>query len=151
MAQRGINKVILIGNLGFEPESKNTHNGTAICNLRIATSETWKDTNGERQEKTEWHRVTLFGKLAEIGTRYLQKGSKVYLEGRLQTRKWQDNDGKDHYSTEIIGDQLQMLDPNPNNDRPRQAPNNATGIGRTPPAAYRPAPNQDDLDDDIPF
>lgn len=112
---RGINKVILIGNLGNEPEIRATGSGTIIANLSVATSESWKDRNsGQQQEKTEWHRVVIFGKLAEIAQQYLHKGSKVYLEGKLQTRKWQGQDGQDRYTTEIVVDsfngQLQMLD-----------------------------------------
>ncbi|MDC0447192.1 single-stranded DNA-binding protein [Gammaproteobacteria bacterium] len=111
----GINKVILVGNIGAKPEVKYSSNGSAIANLSVATSETWNDKNsGEKQEKTEWHRVSLFGKLAEIAGQYLDKGSKVYVEGKLQTRKWQDQSGQDRYTTEIVvsgyGGTLQMLD-----------------------------------------
>ena len=111
----GINKVILVGNIGAKPEVKYSSNGSAIANLSVATSETWNDKNsGEKQEKTEWHRVSLFGKLAEIAGQYLDRGSKVYVEGKLQTRKWQDKDGQDRYTTEIVvsgyGGTLQMLD-----------------------------------------
>ncbi len=111
----GINKVILVGNIGAKPEVKYSSNGSAIANLSVATSETWNDKNsGEKQEKTEWHRVSLYGKLAEIAGQYLDRGSKVYVEGKLQTRKWQDKDGQDRYTTEIIvsgyGGTLQMLD-----------------------------------------
>jgi len=111
----GINKVILVGNIGAKPEVKYSSNGSAIANLSVATSETWNDKNsGEKQEKTEWHRVSLYGKLAEIAGQYLDKGSKVYVEGKLQTRKWQDQSGQDRYTTEIIvsgyGGTLQMLD-----------------------------------------
>ncbi len=103
MASKGINKVILIGNLGQDPETRYTSNGNTITNLNIATSEIWKDKNtGENKEKTEWHRVILFGKLAEIASEYLQKGSQVYIEGSLQTRKWQDKNGNERYITEII-------------------------------------------------
>lgn len=112
---RGVNKVILIGNLGNEPEIRSTAAGALIATLSIATSESWRDRNtGQQQEKTEWHRVVIFGKLAEIAQQYLHKGSKVYLEGKLQTRKWQGQDGQDRYTTEIVIDgfngQLQMLD-----------------------------------------
>ena len=111
----GINKVILVGNIGTKPEVKYSSNGSAIANLSVATSETWNDKNsGEKQEKTEWHRVSLYGKLAEIAGQYLDRGSKVYVEGKLQTRKWQDKDGQDRYTTEIVvsgyGGTLQMLD-----------------------------------------
>ena len=110
MASRGINKVILVGNLGQDPEVKYMPNGNAVCNITIATSESWKDKNsGEMQERTEWHRVVFFRRLAEIAGEYLKKGSQVYLEGRLQTRKWQDQQGQDRYTTEIIADNMQML------------------------------------------
>ena len=102
-----VNKVILIGNLGRDPETRFMPDGGAVTNTSIATSETWKDKNGEKQEKTEWHRVAFFGKLAEIAGEYLKKGSQVYVEGRLQTRKWQDKDGQDKYSTEIVADRMQ--------------------------------------------
>jgi single-strand DNA-binding protein len=107
---RGINKVILIGNLGADPETRAIPSGTTVANLRIATSESWRDKqSGEQQERTEWHRVALFGRLAEIAAEYLKKGSQVYIEGSLRTRKWQDKQGNDRYSTEIIGNELQML------------------------------------------
>ena len=107
---RGINKVILIGNLGADPETRAMPSGTTVANLRIATSESWRDKQtGEQQERTEWHRVALFGRLAEIAAEYLKKGSQVYIEGSLRTRKWQDKQGNDRYSTEIIGNELQML------------------------------------------
>ena len=107
---RGINKVILIGNLGKDPETRYMPSGSAVTNLRIATSESFKDREtGEQQERTEWHSVAMFGKLAEISAEYLKQGSQVYIEGRLRTRKWQDKEQKDHYSTEIIADQMQML------------------------------------------
>ena len=111
MASRGINKVILIGNLGADPEVRYTQNSTAIANLSVATSETWKDKqSGEQREQTEWHRVVCYRRLAEIAGEYLRKGSKVYIEGRLQTRKWQGQDGKDNYTTEIVCNDMQMLD-----------------------------------------
>jgi single-strand DNA-binding protein len=107
---RGINKVILIGNLGADPETRAMPSGTTVANLRIATSESWRDKqSGEQQERTEWHRVALFGRLAEIAGEYLRKGSQVYIEGSLRTRKWQDKQGNERYSTEIIGNELQML------------------------------------------
>lgn len=106
-----VNKVILVGRLGAEPESRAFPNGGSICNLRLATSESWKDKQtGERQERTEWHRVVLRNRLGEIAQQYLHKGSQVYIEGRIQTRKWQDQNGQDRYSTEIVGDQMTMLD-----------------------------------------
>lgn len=111
MASRGVNKVILIGNLGKDPESRFMPNGQAVTNITLATSESWKDKNtGDSKEKTEWHRVVFYRKLAEIVSEYLSKGSKIYVEGKLQTRKWQDNNGVDRYTTEIIADQMQMLD-----------------------------------------
>jgi single-strand DNA-binding protein len=107
---RGINKVILIGNLGADPETRAMPSGTTVANLRVATSESWRDKqSGEQQERTEWHRVALFGRLAEVAAEYLRKGSQVYIEGSLRTRKWQDKQGNDRYSTEIIGNDLQML------------------------------------------
>jgi len=107
---RGVNKVILIGNLGADPETRAMPSGTTVANLRVATSESWRDKQtGEQQERTEWHRVALFGRLAEVAGEYLRKGSQVYIEGSLRTRKWQDKEGKDRYSTEIVGNDLQML------------------------------------------
>jgi single-strand DNA-binding protein len=107
---RGVNKVILIGNLGADPETRAMPSGATVANLRIATTENWKDRQtGENQERTEWHRVALFGKLAEIAGEYLRKGSQVYIEGSLRTRKWQDKQGQERYSTEIVGNEMQML------------------------------------------
>tara|TARA_R110002012_G_scaffold102153_2_gene241676 strand:+ start:5483 stop:6100 length:618 start_codon:yes stop_codon:yes gene_type:complete len=134
---RGINKVILIGNLGQDPEVRFTPSGTAVANLNLATTDTWMDRqSGQRQERTEWHRVVMFNKTAEIAQQYLKKGAKVYIEGRLQTRKWQDQNGQDRYSTEIVANDMQMLDGRsgdfqgggaPQNNYPQQAPaqNNA--------------------------
>jgi single-strand DNA-binding protein len=111
MASKGVNKVILVGNLGKDPETKYMASGGAVTNITIATSETWKDKETqEKQEKTEWHRVVFFNRLAEIAGEYLKKGSKVYVEGRLQTRKWQDKDGSDRWTTEIVCHEMQMLD-----------------------------------------
>ena len=104
-----VNKVILVGNLGRDPEVRYMPNGDAVANFSIATTETWKDKNGMRQEKTEWHNIAMYRRLAEIAGEYLKKGSSVYIEGRLQTRKWQDKQGNDRYTTEIIADQMQML------------------------------------------
>lgn len=133
---RGINKVILIGNLGGDPEVRYTPQGKAVANLTLATSETWKDkATGEKKEKTEWHRVILFARLGEIAGEYLKKGAKVYIEGKLQTRKWKDKSGNDRYTTEIIGSELQMLD--------SRLPNSNT--------APIPPKNNSDFDDDIPF
>ncbi|MFT2092282.1 single-stranded DNA-binding protein [Paraglaciecola sp. 2405UD69-4] len=113
MASKGVNKVILVGNLGKDPEVRYTPNGKAVANLTLATSESWKDQSGQIQEKTEWHRVSMFGKLAEIAGEYLRKGSQIYVEGKLQTRKWQDQQGQDRYTTEVVLDPfngvMQML------------------------------------------
>ena len=155
---RGVNKVILIGNLGQDPEVKYMPNGGAVTNVTIATSESWKDKNtGEQQDKTEWHRVVFFRRLAEIAGEYLKKGSKVYIEGKLQTRKWQDQSGNDRYTTEIVANEMQMLDS-------RGGAGGGAGGGFNKPSsdqASSPATNQqpatapaggfDDFDDDIPF
>ena len=137
---RGINKVILIGNLGGDPEVRHTQAGGAVTNLTIATADSWKDKEGVKQDRTEWHRVVLFNRLAEIAGEYLKKGAKIYIEGRLQTRKWQDKEGLDRYTTEIIGNALQMLDSKSSGDEQSQ-------VGNSNPVA-KPA---DDFDDDIPF
>jgi len=143
MAQRGVNKVILVGNLGQDPEVRHMPNGNAVTNITVATSETWKDKNtGEQQERTEWHRVVMFRRLAEIAGEYLRKGAKVYIEGRLQTRKWQDQQGNDRYTTEIIADQMQMLDSRGGSAAP--APQQSA-------PAPAPAPGGGDFDDAIPF
>ena len=162
---RGINKVILIGNLGRDPETRYTQGGAAVTNLRIATAESWKDRQtGEQQERTEWHSVVCFARLGEIAGEYLRKGSKVYIEGRLQTRKWQDKEGHDRYSTEIVANEMQMLD---------SRGGDATGAGDAPArqaGARSPSPRSSsdsraepqydssatsdfggDIDDDIPF
>lgn len=111
MAQRGVNKVILVGNLGQDPDTRYLPSGGAVTNITIATSESWKDKNGgQMQERTEWHRVVFFNKLAEIAGEYLKKGAKVYVEGALRTRKWQDQNGNDRYTTEIVASEMQMLD-----------------------------------------
>ncbi|MFQ3236314.1 MAG: single-strand DNA-binding protein [Paraglaciecola sp.] len=109
MASKGVNKVILVGNLGQDPEVRYMPNGNAVANLSIATSESWKDQQGQMQERTEWHRITMYRRLAEVAGEYLRKGSQIYVEGKLQTRKWQDQQGQDKYTTEIICDQMQML------------------------------------------
>ncbi len=107
---RGVNKVILVGNLGKDPETRYMPSGSAVTNLTLATSESWKDKqSGEQQERTEWHKIAMFGRLAEIAAEYLRKGSQVYIEGKLRTRKWQDKEGKDRYTTEIVADEMQML------------------------------------------
>jgi len=142
MAQRGVNKVILVGNLGQDPEVRHMPNGNAVTNITVATSETWKDKNtGEQQERTEWHRVVMFRRMAEIAGEYLRKGAKVYIEGRLQTRKWQDQQGNDRYTTEIIADVMQMLDSRGGGAAP--APRQSAPV---------PAPEAGmSYDDDIPF
>jgi single-strand DNA-binding protein len=156
---RGINKVILIGNLGADPETRAMPSGTTVANLRVATSESWRDKQtGEQQERTEWHRVALFGRLAEIAGEYLRKGSQVYIEGSLRTRKWQDKQGNERYSTEIVGNELQMLGGRGGagagagvgggaaeargGGAPSYAEESATGGGSS---------RSDDFDDDIPF
>jgi single-strand DNA-binding protein len=147
MASRGVNKVILIGNLGQDPEVRYMPNGGAVCNITVATSETWKDKNtGENQEKTEWHRVVMFRRLAEIAGEYLKKGSKVYLEGRLQTRKWQDQQGQDRYTTEIVADQMQMLD-----SRADFTPSQPRSSAPQSDSAPQAAPADKGFEDDIPF
>ena len=149
MATKGVNKVILIGNLGQDPDVRYMPNGNAVANVSLATSESWKDKNtGETQEKTEWHRVVFFRRLAEIAGEYLKKGSKVYVEGRLQTRKWQDQSGQDRYTTEIIADQMQMLD-----SRGGSAAFEGSSSSQqdyAPASSPSPAPD-DGFDDDIPF
>lgn len=149
----GINKVILVGNLGQDPEIRYTADGRPIANFSIATTDTWKDKNsGERRERTEWHRVVVFGKLAEICGEYLAKGRQVYLEGRLQTRKWQGQDGQDRYTTEVVVDQrgtMQMLGTRDNNaSRPAAA---GGGAGGYQDQGYPPPPYQNEQEDDIPF
>ena len=160
-----VNKVILVGNLGRDPEVRYMPNGDAVANYSIATTETWKDKNGMRQEKTEWHNIVMYRRLAEIAGEYLKKGSSVYIEGRLQTRKWQDKQGNDRYTTEIIADQLQMLGGRnsnaagqaPGQDHGAASPSQPGGASTdgTPPPPRRkdPAPGGsfDDMDDDIPF
>ena len=152
-----VNKVILIGNLGRDPESRHAPNGDMICNLNIATTETWRDRNtGENREATEWHRVVFFGRTAEVAAQYLRKGSQVYVEGRLQTRKWADKDGNDRYTTEIRGDIMRMLGGRGGDDAPRQqrTQGRQDQTARTPPRQPQPQPqavDYDSLDDDIPF
>jgi len=167
---RGVNKVILIGNCGGDPETRYMPSGGAVTNITVATSETWKDkTTGQPQDRTEWHRVVFFNKLAEIAGEYLRKGSKVYIEGSLRTRKWQDQAGNDKYTTEIVANDMQMLDgrgqqggqqggqseggydqsapaPRQNQNRPPQRQNTPAPMNEAPPAG-----NFDDFDDDIPF
>ena len=153
----GINKVILVGNLGAKPEIKYASNGNAISNLSIATSESWTDkSTGQKQERTEWHRVSLFGKVAEIAGQYLDKGSKVYVEGKLQTRKWQDQNGQDRYTTEVVvsgfNGTLQMLDRRDDmNSNPAQSSQPQSQAAPEPaPAAITPVAPEE-FEDDIPF
>ena len=171
----GVNKVIIVGNLGNDPEVRYAANGSAIANISIATSESWKDKNtGDMQEKTEWHRVVMFNRLGEIAGEYLRKGSKVYIEGKLQTRKWQDNSGQDRYTTEIVAGTMQMLDSRggdmnqgggggykPSQAAPQQGGGQQFGgqqggqqFGGGQPAPQQSAPQPapaNDFDDDIPF
>jgi single-strand DNA-binding protein len=147
---RGVNKVILIGNLGNDPDIRYTAGGAAVANISLATAESWRDKeSGEKQERTEWHRVVFFGRLAEIVGEYLRKGSQVYVEGRLQTRKWQDKEGTDRYTTEIVANEMQMLGSRSGGsasiDSPPPRQDNAQK-SESPPAAA-----DDDFDDDIPF
>ena len=166
-----VNKVILIGNLGRDPEVRYAPSGSAICNVTIATSRNWKDkASGERQEETEWHRVVFYDRLAEIAGEYLKKGRPVYVEGRLKTRKWQDKDGRDNYTTEIVAEEMQLLGsreggggggpgmgPDDGGSHERGEPRAAAPAAapRAPAARPAPAPKSvtgfDDMDDDIPF
>jgi single-strand DNA-binding protein len=149
---RGINKVILIGNLGADPETRYTPSGTAITNLRLATTEAWKDRqSGEQVEKTEWHRVVMFDRLAEIAAEYLRKGSQVYIEGQLQTRKWQDQQGQDRYTTEVRARDMQMLGGRPGAGAPASGGSQggySQGGGQ---GGGSHEPSEPVLDDDIPF
>ena len=153
---RGVNKVILIGNLGNDPDIRYTGSGAAVANISLATAESWKDREtGEQQERTEWHRVVFFGRLAEIVGEYLKKGSQIYIEGRLQTRKWQDKEGNDRYTTEIVANEMQMLgsrggsggsssyDQAPSRDDAAPSEQSGSKPGKSG--------DTDDFDDDIPF
>lgn len=163
---RGINKVILVGNVGGDPELRYLPNGNPVATLSIATSESWKDkSSGEKQERTEWHRVVCFNKLGEIAGEYVRKGSKVYIEGSLRTRKWQDQQGVDRYTTEIIASDMQMLDSRMGSASPSMTDNSVPSMpthsqntyasgapattSQTP--SYAPAQAFDDLNDDVPF
>lgn len=172
-----LNKVLLIGNLGRDPETRYMPNGEAVTNFSIATTENWKDKQGQKQEKTEWHNIVMYRRLAEIAAQYLKKGSSVYIEGRLQTRKWQDKEGVERYTTEIIADTMQMLGGRQGaggggggmdeggyggggggggsygGGAPRQSASGGAAGGGAPrqQPAQRPAPNFSDMDDDIPF
>ena len=150
-----VNKVILVGNLGADPESRYMPNGDAVVNIRLATTESWKDkASGEKRELTEWHRVVFYRKLAEIAGQYLKKGSQVYIEGRIRTRKWQDKDGQDRYTTEIEANEMQMLGRREGMGDAGPRDNNFSGGGRPAarPAAQSPASGGfNDVEDDIPF
>src|SRR5271170_295843 len=161
---RGVNKVILVGNLGADPETRSMPSGTTVTNIRIATSESWKDkASGAQQERTEWHSIALFGRLGEIAAEYLRKGSQVFIEGKLRTRKWQDKQGNDRYTTEIIGDNMQMLGGKAGGGSGGSGGassggerSGSSGAGAPPRDDYdqSPAPagaGKDDFDDDIPF
>ena len=146
-----VNKVILIGNLGADPETRYLPSGDAVTNIRIATTENWKDKTGEKQEHTEWHRVAFFGKLAEIAGEYLKKGSPVYVEGRIRTRKWQDKEGQERYSTEIVADRMQLLG---GRGAGAESLPREPGDAAAAPAGKAPARKGgafDEMDDDIPF
>jgi single-strand DNA-binding protein len=143
-----VNKVILVGNLGRDPEVRRMPSGDAMVNLSIATTDTWKDKGGERQEKTEWHRVVMFGRVAEVAGEYLKKGSQAYFEGRLQTRKWTDKEGQDKYTTEVVADRMQMLG--------SRSGSGGGGGGESQSSVKSSGPSEfsgglDDLEDDIPF
>jgi len=142
MASKGVNKVILVGNLGQDPEVKYMPNGNAVTNISVATSESWKDQQGQPVERTEWHRIVMFRKLAEIAGQYLRKGSQVYLEGKLQTRKWQDQNGQDRYTTEIVADQMQMLGGRQQQDGGGYQPNQGGGQPAYQQAPPKQNPNQ---------
>jgi single-strand DNA-binding protein len=156
-----VNKVILLGNLGRDPETRYTTGGDAVTNLNIATSEQWKDKSGEKQERTEWHRVVLFGRQAEVAGEFLKKGRSVYIEGRLQTRKYTDKDGVEKYSTEIVADRMQLLGSGRDSSGGDAEFSSGGGGARREPSAAAASPgnkgggtakkNVDDFDDDIPF
>jgi single-strand DNA-binding protein len=152
-----VNKVIIVGNLGRDPETRYLPSGEAVTNISVATTDTWKDkTSGEKKEATEWHRVSFFGRLAEIAGEYLKKGSQVYVEGQLRTRKWQDKEGKDRYTTEIRADTMQMLGSRAGAGEPRAGAGDPKGEtaapkGEAKSAAKKPAGKFDDMEDDIPF
>jgi single-strand DNA-binding protein len=151
---RGINKVIIVGNLGGDPETRYMPSGSAVTNLTVATNESWKDkATGEQKDRTEWHKVAMFNRLAEVAAEYLRKGSQVYIEGKLRTRKWQDKSGQDRWTTEIVADEMQMLGGRGGSggggggggSAPMNAPSDSG------PASAPPQPGPDDFDDDIPF
>ncbi|MBZ0094322.1 MAG: single-stranded DNA-binding protein [Sulfuricella sp.] len=147
-----VNKAIIIGNLGKDPEMRYMPSGDAICNFSLATTDSWKDKNGEKQEKTEWHRIAMFGKLAEIAGEYLKKGSQVYVEGRIQTRKWTNKEGQDQYTTEIVADKMQMLGSRSggggNSFEVVEKPAASAGSAKS---AAKTGGDFDNFEDDIPF
>ena len=148
---RGVNKVILLGNVGRDPETRYAQNGTAVTRFSIATSEIWKDrSSGEQQERTEWHNIVCFARLAEVAGEYLKKGSKVYVEGSLRTRKWQGQDGQDRYTTEIVASEMQMLDSRGGGSASFDAPQ-SQGAPRSQPSSAPASAPDNDFDDDIPF
>lgn len=169
MASRGVNKVILVGNLGADPETRFMPSGGSVTNVRLATSETWKDKQtGQQQERTEWHRVVFFNRLAEVAAEYLKKGSKLYVEGSIRTRKWQDQSGQDRYTTEIVGNEMQMLDSRGGSSSGGSGgadydqsypeagggPSGGANYGSAPQGGAAPASQpaaMGDIDDDIPF
>jgi|SRR3990167_6883639 len=152
-----VNKAILIGNLGKDPEVRYMPSGEAIANITLATTDTWKDKSGEKQERTEWHRVSFFGRQAEVVGEYLKKGSQIYVEGRIQTRKWQDKEGQDRYTTEIVADRMQMLGSKSSGGGSFEVVENkpaaSSSGGAAAPAKAAPAAKGsfDNFDDDIPF
>lgn len=152
-----VNKVILVGNLGADPEMRYLPSGEAVANLRVATTDTWKDKEGNKQESTEWHRISFFGRQAEVCGQYLKKGSQIYVEGSIRTRKWQDKDGQDKYSTEVRGDRMQMLGGRqgmggPGADSPsREGSARPGGQGSKPAGQAAEGSNFNDFEDDIPF
>jgi single-strand DNA-binding protein len=153
---RGINKVILVGNLGQDPETRYMPSGGAVTNFTLATNESWKDKQtGEQKERTEWHRVAMFNRLAEIAAEYLRKGSQVYVEGKLRTRKWQDKDGNDRYTTEVIADEMQMLGGRGTGYEGGGSGGSSGSSGGGSPRSGQAGPQNpppiDDFDDDIPF
>ena len=152
---RGVNKVILIGNLGADPETRAMPSGSTVANLRVATSESWRDKQtGEQQERTEWHRVAFFGRLAEVAGEYLRKGSQVYIEGSLRTRKWQDKQGNERYSTEVVGNEMQMLGGRGGGGAPPAAEGGGARSGAAAPAYSEESgggSRSEEFDDDIPF
>ena len=153
---RGVNKVILVGNLGADPETRSMPSGTSVTNIRIATSESWKDkASGAQQERTEWHNVVLFARLGEVAAEYLRKGSQVFIEGKLRTRKWQDKQGNDRYSTEIVADNMQMLGARGGGGGGSGGGERGGGMSAPPRDDYdqspAPAGGKEDFDDDIPF